>query len=139
MTDAELACVTISDYNTYTESDCSNKFGNSVIVRRSSANLGFCGFGIFSNCNCAYSELYDPALTKQFTTPPTDTFVSRDLLSTIAGGIDVSVTINLNIPDTVSNVCGNADGFTECGRREISYKDITDNIVVTTSPYKKVY
>lgn len=60
-------------------------------------------------------------------------------MSTVAGGIDVSITINFNIPDTVSSVCGNADGFTECGSRELSYKDITDNIVVTTSPYKKVY
>jgi hypothetical protein len=54
-----------------------------------------------------------------------------------AGGAAVSVTIDLI--DTVSSVCGNADGFTFCGSRTVVLTDLTNNnTVITTFPYKKI-
>jgi hypothetical protein len=57
-------------------------------------------------------------------------------LSTFAGAVDASVTIDLI--DTVSSVCGNADGFTNCGSRKITLTDLSNNQAITTFPYKKV-
>jgi hypothetical protein len=74
--------------------------------------MNLCGFGIIGNCNCRFSELLNPDKTNQFETPQTATFVSADSLSTIATGVPVSLTINTRIPDTISSVCGNTDGFT---------------------------
>jgi hypothetical protein len=57
-------------------------------------------------------------------------------LSAWAGGAAVSVTIDLI--DTVSSVCGNADGFTSCGSRTVVLTDLTNSQVITTFPYKKI-
>ena len=57
-------------------------------------------------------------------------------MSAWAGGAAVSVLIDLI--DTVSSVCGNADGFTFCGSRTVVLTDITNNIVITSFPYKKI-
>ena len=88
--------------------------------------MSFCGFGILANCNCQFAEFSNPAKTNLFLTPQTDTFVNATSLSTIATGNPVSLTINMRIPDTISSVCGNADGFTECSRN-IDFRDITLN------------
>ena len=100
-------------------------------------DINFCGFGILANCNCRFSELLNPLKTKQFETTQTATFVSADSLTTIATGAPVSLTINTRIPDTISSVCGNADGFTACSR-EIYFTDI-QNVNVTYFPYNKVF
>ena len=93
------------------------------------------GFGILSDCDCAQSS-FDPA---SFTAPFTDTFASGTSLSTIAGGIAVSVIFDLNIPDTVSSVCGNVDGLTYCGDLSpITVTDSSNNFLVTAYPPKKV-
>jgi hypothetical protein len=79
-----------------------------VIVRRNDAGLNLNGFGILSDCDCQKTSL-DANL---FTNPFTDKFLSGKTLSTTAGGIAISITVDLTIPDTVSSVCGNADGLT---------------------------
>ena len=57
-------------------------------------------------------------------------------MSAWAGGAAVSVTIDLI--DTVSSVCGNADGFTFCGSRTVVLTDLTNSQVITSFPYKKI-
>ena len=57
-------------------------------------------------------------------------------MSAWAGGAAVSVTIDLI--DTVSSVCGNADGFTFCDSRTVVLTDLTNSQVITTFPYKKI-
>ncbi len=79
-----------------------------MIVRRNAAGLNLNGFGILSDCDCKKTSL-DANL---FTNPFNDNFLIKDSLSTTAGGSAVSITVDLTIPDTVSSVCGNADGLT---------------------------
>ena len=110
-----MTCDRIGDFDTYKESYC-NGYANKVIVRRNNPDINLCGFGILANCNCKFSELLNPLKTNQFETTQTATFVSADSLTTIATGAAVSLTINTRIPDTISSVCGNADGFTTCSR-----------------------
>ena len=58
-------------------------------------------------------------------------------MSAWAGGASVSVKIDLI--DTVSSVCGNADGFSNCGSRTVVLTDLTNNnTVITSFPYKKI-
>ena len=57
-------------------------------------------------------------------------------MSAWAGGAAVSVTIDFI--DTVSSVCGNADGFTFCGSRTVVLTDLTNSQVITSFPYKKI-
>jgi hypothetical protein len=57
-------------------------------------------------------------------------------LSAWAGGAAVSVTIDLI--DTLSSVCGDADGFTFCGSRTVVLTDLTNSQVITSFPYKKI-
>ena len=96
--------------------------------------MSFCGVGILSNCNCAFSSFY----ADQFTPPFEDAFLSKSDLLVNVGSTD-SITVSLTTPDTVSYVCSNADGFTECGSRQISFTDLTSNMDMTTAfPYKKV-
>jgi len=47
-----------------------------------------------------------------------------------------TVMIDKFIPDTVSSVCGNADGFSYCGDRLVSFTDGVTNQKIQSWPYK---
>jgi hypothetical protein len=95
--------------------------------------MGFCGFGVLADCDCATSSL-NPAL---FTTMPTSLFVSATSISVKSTDGIQSIAFNTQIPDTVSSVCGSADGFSKCGLgpRYVSFKDKMTGLMVTF-PYK---
>ena len=48
-------------------------------------------------------------------------FLSQLSISATAGDAPIVITVNLNLPDTVSLACGVKDGLTECGTRVISF------------------
>ena len=39
------------------------------------------------------------------------------------------------MPDTVSSVCGNADGVSKCGPRSVSFKDKMTGLTIKNWPY----
>ena len=109
-------CGTLADYNTYKEVPC-NKVGNQIIIKRpgSSKTLSMAGLGIMSDCDCSQSS-FDPALFTSVTSYALSGF-STDALKTIKV-----------MPDTVSSVCGLADGFTQCPH-SVSFTDSANNPV----------
>ncbi len=40
------------------------------------------------------------------------------------------------MPDTVSSICGKADGFTKCGPRQIIFTDKSSGLVISSWPYE---
>jgi hypothetical protein len=92
----------IADYNTYTEVPC-NKVGNKIIVKRpgTSITLAMAGISILSDCNCSLSS-FDPL---QFSS------VTSYSINGLSTGSVKSIIV---MPDTVSSVCGLADGITYC-------------------------
>ena len=48
-----------------------------------------------------------------------------------------TVMIEKFIPDTVSSVCGNADGFSYCGDRLVSFTDGVTNQTIKSWPYRE--
>jgi hypothetical protein len=111
----------LTDYNTYTEVPC-NIVGNQIIVKKPGAGttLAMAGLSILSDCACSLSS-FNPAL---FTLPGA-TFASATTLITKSTDSPVNIKFNIKMPDTVSSVCGNADGFTKCGLgpRVIRFQD----------------
>jgi hypothetical protein len=88
------------------------------------------GLSILSNCDCSQSSL-NPALI--FDAKP---LASLTTISTISTGAPVSITLNKQMVDTVSRVCGNADGFTNCGLRSaLVFTDKMTGFQITF-PYK---
>jgi hypothetical protein len=77
----------------------------------------FCGFGALAECNCAASS-FDPA---RFTTPqtPLASITSLALKSTDS----VQIILISKAFDTVSTVCGSADGVSKCGPGSLYFKD----------------
>ena len=112
-------CGELPDYNLYTEVPC-KKVGNQIIVIRpgSLMILAMAGASILSNCDCSISSL-NPALIYSAANP----FASATRISTTSTGAPISITLNKQMPDTVSSVCGNADGFTKCGLRTLVFTD----------------
>ena len=78
------------------------------------------GLSILLDCDCSTSS-FDPLL---FTLPGA-AFASATTINVKSTDAPVSITLNMQMPDTVSSVCGNADGFTKCGLgpRVIIYTD----------------
>jgi hypothetical protein len=109
-------CGTLADYNNYKEVPC-NKVGNQIIIKRpgSSKTLSMAGPGIFSNCDCSQSS-FDPLLFSPVTSYALSG-LSTDPLKTVKV-----------MPDTVSRVCGLADGFTKCPH-SVSFTDSAHNPV----------
>jgi hypothetical protein len=106
--------------------------GNKIIVKRpgSSMTLATAGLSILSDCDCNTSS-FNPVL---FTLPGA-AFASATTLTVKSTDAAVNITLNMQMRDAVSSVCGNTDGFTKCGPREIIYKDkMTGKLI--TFPYK---
>ncbi len=106
----------MGDYNKYKELPC-NKVGDQIIIKRLGSNtaLAMAGLGIMSACDCA-STSFDPAL-----------FTSVTSYAISGRSTDGEKTLKV-MPDTVSSVCGLADGFTNCPHT-VSFKDSDDNPV----------
>ena len=96
--------------------------------------LAMAGFSILSDCDCSLSS-FNPALISPYAA--TVTFASSTTLNTKSTDPPVIITFNTQMPDTVSSVCGPADGFTKCGLgpRVMSFKD-KDTGNPVTFPYK---
>ncbi len=94
--------------------------------------LAMAGLSILSDCDCSLSSL-NPSL---FTLSGA-AFASATTLNVKSTDAPVSITLNMQMPDAVSSVCGNADGFTKCGLgpRVIIYTDKMTGQQVTF-PYK---
>jgi hypothetical protein len=109
--------------------------GNKVIVKRPGSNmiLSMAGLGILSSCDCSKS-LLDPKLISLVVNP----FASTTLVNTTSTGAPVKITFSLKMPDTVSSVCGSADGFSKCApARVLTFKDkMTKKLI--TFPYKGI-
>ncbi len=54
---------------------------------------------------------------------------------TTSTGAPISIKLNKQMYDTVSSVCGNADGFTMCGLRTLVFTDKMTGFQITF-PYK---
>lgn len=94
--------------------------------------LAMAGMGILSSCDCSKSS-FSPKLILL----PAKPFASATTLTTSYTDLPISITFNTRMPDTVSCVCGPADGFTKCGLgpRVISFKDKETGELVTF-PYR---
>jgi hypothetical protein len=47
-----------------------------------------------------------------------------------------TIKFNLFVPDTVSSICGKADGLTKCGPRQIIFTDKSSGLVISSWPYE---
>jgi hypothetical protein len=118
----------MADYYTrYSEVTC-NVVGNQIILEQQAdgLELSFCGVGVFSDCNCALSSFYPSS----FTTAPTATLVSANSLTKFVGDTTtLTLTVSL-IPDSVSKICGNGDGYAKCGPRTIKLFDSSNSEII---------
>jgi hypothetical protein len=115
-------------YSSYREVPC-NVVGNQIIFEQQTAGyeVRFGGLGVFSDCYCALSS-FDPT---SFTTAPTETLVSANSIKKFFGDTaTLAVTVSSTVPDTVSTICGNGDGFTKCSRTIKFYDSSNAEIVV---------
>ncbi len=128
----EQLCGVLGNYYTkYGEVLCNIQVNEIILVQQSSSkDLRFCGFGALSDCNCAQSS-FD---STQFTTRQATSFASVTSLTVKYTDSLQSITFNNQMADTVSSVCGSADGFSKCPR-VIVFKDKTTGQLVTF-PYK---
>ena len=78
------------------------------------------GVSILSSCDCSKTS-FDPTLI--FHASASVPFASPTTINTLKTGPKVIITFNKNLPDTVSCVCGNADGFSKCQTRVLIFKD----------------
>ena len=127
----QLCGVSADYYTKYSDISC-NRQANELIVEHQSAgiDLWLCGFGILAQCNCAQTS-FDTAL---FTNPTP--FASATSLSIQSTSSLQTIYFNRNQPDTISSVCGNADGITTCGpRASLYFKDKLTGLKVLTWPY----
>jgi len=93
-------------------------------------NLEFCGFGALSDCDCAASS-FDP---QHFTVTPAPALLTTSLLFSKTDGVKtIELNSLLQLPDTVSSVCGNRDGLSKCGPRLITVTDKNSGLPVTES------
>ena len=101
----------------------------SVVQQTVGNNLFFCGFGALADCDCATSS-FNPAL---FTTMPVTQFASTTSLSVKSTDSVQTIVFNTQMPDTVSSVCGLADGFTKCGLgpRAMSFVDKMTGLLIS--------
>ena len=83
---------------------------------------------MLSDCSCAQSSFE----STQFTTAPVTSFASVTSLTLKYNDSLQSITFNTQVPDTVSSVCGSADGFSKCGPRVILFKDKTNSFLHRT-------
>ncbi len=127
-------CEVLDDFTKYSEAIC-NLEANEIIAAQSTPNndLGFCGFGALSDCDCSKSSFQSYLFT------PTTSAASSDhnlALETSISLQSTDATQTFYIPDTISSVCGNADGFSKCIRSNTSLIDKLTGLTVTTYPYK---
>jgi hypothetical protein len=88
------------------------------------------GISILSDCNCSTSS-FD---STQFTTTPATPFVSVTSISVQPTDPPITIIFNKQFPDTISSVCGSADGTSKCGIRSVSFYD--SGVLISTFPYK---
>ena len=114
-------CGNLADYNTYTEVSC-NKVGNQIIAKKSTLGLtdvlAMAGLSILSSCDCTKSS-FNRALILLTAA----NFAPTTTIDTTWMAASISITFNKQMPDTVSSVCGSADGITKCGLRTIIFTD----------------
>ena len=106
-------CGVLADfYAQYSEASCMIQANEIIVVQQTVGNnLFFCGFGALADCDCATSS-FNPAL---FTTTPATQFASAISLSIKLTDSVQTIVFNSQISDTISSVCGSADGVTKCG------------------------
>ncbi len=80
--------------------------------------LSMAGLGIMSNCDCSQSS-FNPALISPLIS-----------YSISASPNDAPITIKVML-DTVSSVCGLADGFSYCPHSSVIFKDKSSGLQVT--------
>ena len=78
--------------------------------------MAMCGIAVLSSCDCNFST-WDLAYMPLNGVGLINTFS----MATVVGvQVESNITINPNYQDTVSRVCGNADGVSKCGPRNIT-------------------
>jgi hypothetical protein len=88
------------------------------------------GLSILSSCDCLQTQL-NPTLI--FFAKP---LASITTVSTKSTAAPIIITLNKQMPDTVSSTCGEADGFTQCGPRgNFEFADKTTGKLITF-PYQ---
>ncbi len=78
------------------------------------------GLSILSSCDCSKTS-FDPTLI--FHAGASVPFASKTTINTLKTGPTVTITFNKNLPDTVSCVCGNADGYSKCLDRVLIFRN----------------
>ena len=94
--------------------------------------MNACSIGVLSDCTCAQST-FDSVLIYPF--PNLKTILSTNSLN-VTIPESKTVMIEILIPDTISSVCGNADGFSYCGDRLVSFTDGVTNQKIKSWPYR---
>ena len=130
----EQLCGVLTDYyyTTYYEVACNILANEIILVQQNAAyDLRFCGFGVLADCDCTLSS-FNPLL---FSTSQATPFASATSLTLKSSDSVQTITINSKMPDTISSVCGLADGVTKCGPRAITFKERSSGVIIDTWPY----
>ena len=88
------------------------------------------GFTALASCDCSKTS-FNSTLISLSANP----FASKTYLNTKYTDASINITFNLQLPDTVSSVCGLADGLTKCGLRVITFKDKMTGKIITQWPF----
>ncbi len=86
------------------------------------------GFTALASCDCSKSSFNSTLISLT-----ANSFASKIYLNTKYTDASVNITFNLQLPDTVSSVCGLANGFSKCGlgQRIITFKDkMTGQLII---------
>ena len=125
-------CGVLDYFTKYNEALCNLQANEIIVEQQNPTNkLVFCGFGVLADCSCSQTS-FDYSL---FTTSLAITLLSTTSLSLQITDSVQSISIT-QVPDTVSSVCGSADGFAHCGPRSLTFKDKLTGITISTWPYR---
>ncbi len=118
-------CDPITDPLLDGESNCQNFAGDVVKITRTCptppCQLGLCGAGVFSNCDCSKTQIGSDYFDKSITAYRNETsLISDTYIKTKFQREGTSVRVNMTtisyLPDSVSTVCGEIlDGIKFCG------------------------
>ena len=87
--------------------------------------MKLCSVGILSSCNCADTSFLDLDL-KDYA----PNVAQSNIVATLNGPV---VSISIKTEDSISYVCGSADGFSYCGARTIKLVDAATGILISAT------
>ena len=106
--------------------------GDIIVVKKIGLEIvGFCSFGILSQCDCTATSFKLAKMPKFVIN--SNTLVGPTSLNSTIGEAEKTITILTQ--GTVSQVCGKADG-TFCGPKDLTFTDKTSGALISSWPYR---